>query len=45
MTGFELDFVVSDSLGAFETYHKVFGAEAVEKTAYERGRNEMEQQM
>ena len=41
MTGVEVDFVVRDSLEAFEVYNKVFGAEAVEKTAYDRGLNEV----
>jgi uncharacterized glyoxalase superfamily protein PhnB len=41
MTGFEVDFVVTDTLAAFDAYSKVFGAEAVEKTAYERGLNEV----
>jgi uncharacterized glyoxalase superfamily protein PhnB len=41
MAGVELDFVVYDTLKAFETYHKVFGAEAVKKTSNDRGANEV----
>lgn len=41
MTGVEIDFVVDDSLAAFETYRTVFGAVALEKTAYEKGLNEV----
>jgi uncharacterized glyoxalase superfamily protein PhnB len=41
MTGFEVDFVVPDVLEAFETYRRVFGAEAVEKTAFDLGSNEV----
>jgi uncharacterized glyoxalase superfamily protein PhnB len=41
MTGVELDFVVPDTLNAFETYRKVFGAEAVEQTSNDRGHNEV----
>ena len=41
MTAVEIDFVVSDALAAFEIYREVFGAEVVEKTAYERGLNEV----
>jgi len=41
MTGVEIDFCVYDVLKAFELYEKVFGAEAVEKTANERGMNEV----
>jgi uncharacterized glyoxalase superfamily protein PhnB len=37
----EIDFVVPDALAAFETYSRVFGAEAVEKTSLERGFNEV----
>jgi uncharacterized glyoxalase superfamily protein PhnB len=40
MTGVEIDFCVHDVLKAFELYKKVFGAEAVEKTAFDRGMNE-----
>jgi PhnB protein len=40
MTGVEVDFCVHDVHKAFELYEKVFGAEAVEKTAFERGLNE-----
>jgi uncharacterized glyoxalase superfamily protein PhnB len=40
MTGVEIDFCVYDVLKAFEVYEKVFGAEAVEKTAFDRGMNE-----
>jgi uncharacterized glyoxalase superfamily protein PhnB len=40
MTGVEIDFCVRDVLKAFELYEKVFGAEAVEKTAFDRGMNE-----
>lgn len=41
MTGVEVDFCVTDTLAAFEVYEKVFGAEAVEKTAFPRGQNEV----
>jgi PhnB protein len=40
MTGIEIDFCVQDVLKAFALYQKAFGAEAVEKTAFERGMNE-----
>jgi uncharacterized glyoxalase superfamily protein PhnB len=40
MTGVEIDMVVSDSVKAFELYKRVFGAERVEVTAYEKGLNE-----
>jgi hypothetical protein len=36
MASVEIDFVVPDVLAAFETYSKVFGAEAVEKSSLER---------
>jgi uncharacterized glyoxalase superfamily protein PhnB len=41
MTSVEFDFVVTDSLAAFETYQKVFGAEAIQKTSLEKGSNEV----
>jgi PhnB protein len=41
MTGFEVNFVVPDVLAAFETSCKVFGVEAVEKTAFGTGSNEV----
>ena len=39
MTGVEIDFCVNDVLKAFELYEKVFNAEALAKTAFERGMN------
>ena len=39
MTGVEIDFCVHDVLKAFELYEKVFNAEALAKTAFERGMN------
>jgi hypothetical protein len=42
MASVEIDFVVPDVLAAFETYSKVFGTEAVEKSSLERGLNENE---
>jgi PhnB protein len=41
MTGFEVDSVVPDTLTAFAVYHSVFGAEAAEKTACDKGLNEV----
>jgi uncharacterized glyoxalase superfamily protein PhnB len=41
MTGVEIDFCVHDVLKAFVLYEKVFGAAAVEKTAFDRGLNEV----
>jgi uncharacterized glyoxalase superfamily protein PhnB len=41
MIGVEIDFGVQDSLVASETYEKVFGAVAVEKTAMVKGSNEV----
>ena len=41
MTGVEVDFCVTDTLAAFEVYRTVFGAEAVEKTAFPKGQNEV----
>jgi PhnB protein len=40
MTDVEIDFCVHDVLKVFELYEKVFGAEAVEKTAFDRRMNE-----
>lgn len=40
MTGIEIDFVVTDSRAALELYERVFGAERVEVTAYDKGLNE-----
>lgn len=40
MVGVEIDMVVIDSVKAFELYEQVFGAQRIEVTAYERGRNE-----
>ena len=37
MNGLEFDFVVIDTLEAFEVYHKVFGAEAVKKHHWNEG--------
>jgi uncharacterized glyoxalase superfamily protein PhnB len=39
-SGVEIDMVVSDCLSAFALYEKVFGAEKVEITAYNKGMNE-----
>jgi PhnB protein len=40
-TGIEIDMVVKDSLKAFETYKKIFKAEEIEATNYEKGLNEV----
>lgn len=37
----ELCFCLPDTLMAFETYHNVFGADAVNKTAHDKGLNEV----
>ncbi|MDR1998045.1 MAG: VOC family protein [Candidatus Margulisbacteria bacterium] len=39
--GLEVDFCVPDTLEAMELYSKVFGAETLEKTALEKGLNEV----
>jgi PhnB protein len=41
MIGVEFDFCVHDVLKAFELYEKVFGALAIEKSAFERGMNKV----
>jgi uncharacterized glyoxalase superfamily protein PhnB len=41
MTGYEFCFIVPDTIRAFEVYEKVFGAVAVEKTPFGKGRNEV----
>jgi len=40
MTGVEIDMVVSDSQAALSLYEKVFNAECLEATAYNKGLNE-----
>jgi hypothetical protein len=40
MVGVEIDMVVPDSLEALRLYEKVFNAERIEVTAYEKGTNE-----
>ncbi len=40
-TGVEIDMIVEDSLAAFSTYEKVFKAEKIEGTNYEKGLNEV----
>ena len=40
MIGVEIDFVVSDSIKALETYEKIFDIQRVEVSNYERGLNE-----
>ncbi|MDR0767460.1 MAG: VOC family protein [Methanosarcinales archaeon] len=40
MIGVEIDIIVSDSIKAFELYEKIFGAEKIEATAFEKGLNE-----
>lgn len=39
--GVEIDMVVENSLKAFNTYEKVFDAEKIESTDYEKGLNEV----
>lgn len=41
MIGVEIDFVVSDSIKALETYEKIFDIQRVEVSNYERGLNEV----
>ncbi|MHB9296586.1 hypothetical protein PilKf_02359 [Pillotina sp. SPG140] len=41
LTGLEVDFCVSDTLEAIDLYCNVFGAEIIEKTALEKGLNEV----
>lgn len=41
MTGVEFDFIVKDSLAALDLYTKVFGAETVEATSFDKGLNEV----
>lgn len=40
MVGVEIDMVVTDRVKALELYERVFGAERVEVTAYQKGMNE-----
>jgi PhnB protein len=40
MTGVEIDFVVTDSLGALALYEKIFEVQRVEVTSFPTGQNE-----